>query len=109
MVSGSLNFMRVIPRKGLLKDDLDKKNLEKISSESGDMHKNMVIFMVQEEELIKQGHKGKYALFYDGKCWGILNEEKALLSSFFREVGMKDCYCSRIGGQAEQHIEILYD
>lgn len=109
MVS-SLDFIQVIPRKGLLKDSMNKKTLEEISSSSTETDKNMMIFMEQEEELIQQGHKGKYALFYDGKCWGILNEEEALLSSFFKEVGNKGCYCHRIGGEAEiPSPRILYD
>lgn len=110
MVSGLLNFMQVKPRKGLLKDGMNKKKLEEISSSSKGMYKNMMVFMEQEEELIKQGHKGKYALFYDGKCWGILNEQEPLLSSFMRQFRNKDCYLDRIGGErVVSNPRILYD
>ena len=114
MVSGSLDFMQVKPRKGLLKDHLDEDRLKgllaKINSDSKEeFEKDIRAFIQNEEDLIQQGHKGKYALFYDGECWGILNEQEALLKSFFKEIGNEDCYCDRIGGGTEINTSPTYD
>lgn len=105
MVS-SLAFMQIKPRKGLLKDDMDEGKLKgllaKINSDSREeVEKDIRAFMQNEEELIQQGYEGKCALFYEGKCWGILNEQEALLNSFYKEVGYKDLYLDRIGGGRE--------
>ena len=110
----SLDLMTIKPREGLLKDDMNKDRLKGLLSKIGydsrkEFEKDIRAFMESEENLIQQGYKGKYALFYDGECWGILNEQEALLKSFFKEIGNEDCYCDRIGGGTEINTSPTYD
>ena len=99
------NFLQVVPRKTLLKDSFDEEGLENLLSkinEGGmgyqrkEFERNMRAFMDKEEHLISEGHGGKYALFYEGKCWGILESQMDLLKSFHESLKYTTCYCDQI-------------
>ncbi|MBU2496512.1 MAG: hypothetical protein KJ767_00435 [Nanoarchaeota archaeon] len=92
-------------RKGLLKDFINKEELEDLLSQihntehRGVLEKGIRGFMEKEEELINQDHKGKYALYYEGKLYGIDKDEDKLIKSFEdSEFGDYSFYCNRIGG-----------
>lgn len=99
-----INFLRITPRKGLLADSFEEGELEKLFSKIPDDYReklknDMMSFMESEYQLVEQGYKGKYAIFHEGKCWGILENQLDLLGSFDKNVGNVACFCDIIGGK----------
>ncbi len=99
----AIEHIEVVPRKGLLKDSLDKEGLKELLSQIDpeyrlEFERDLRAFMERENELIQEGHKGKYALFYENKCWKIGDDNINLIKLFEIQVGNYACYCDRIGG-----------
>lgn len=87
-----LRSPRIVPRKGLLRDNLSEGELEDMIW--GDRR----VFIEAEERLVQEGHKGKFALFYEGKLWKIMDDKVELARLFYDSVGNKPCYIDRVGG-----------
>jgi len=100
---------QVMPRRGLLKYHINERDLEDPSTLLENMNpavrdefrKDIIAFMNEEEKLIAEGNKGKYALFYEGTCWRIAESEEKLIKDFLGEIGNHSCYCSKIGGEID--------
>lgn len=89
-------------RIGLLKYYIGRATIErKIQNENDpeirSLNQSVLAFMDQEEDLIAQGHNGKYALFYEGELFRVLRNEFDLREMFYQEKGNHAFYIGRIG------------